>query len=169
MLYVPKLTSNLFSVRAAAEKGNVIKFRGNKCWISDASGKLRGTGSLVNKLYKLDCEEVTNEHFSKIAQESSDLWHQRLGHVHEQRLKSCIEKTVVKGICCDKVDDLSFCVWLEKCIANHFRQLKKFVHHTSYSWCIVMSVVPCKLSHSEEQSISSRSRMIIHDVALCTS
>ena len=73
VLYVPKLTSNLFSVRAAAEKGNVIKFRGNKCWISDASGKLRGTGSLVNKLYKLDCEEVTSEHFSKIALESSDL------------------------------------------------------------------------------------------------
>ena len=43
VLYVPKLTSNLFSVRAAAETGNVVKFRGNKCWISDASGKLRGT------------------------------------------------------------------------------------------------------------------------------
>ncbi len=115
VLYVPKLTSNLFSVRAAAAKGNVVKFRGNKCWISDASGRLRGTGSLANKLYKLDCEDILKGHASVASQENSDLWHQRLGHVHEQRLKNCIKKDLVKGICCSKMDDLSFC---EACLAG---------------------------------------------------
>ena len=33
VLYVLKLTCNLFSVRAAANKGNVVKFTGSKCWI----------------------------------------------------------------------------------------------------------------------------------------
>ncbi|CAB4035006.1 Retrovirus-related Pol poly from transposon TNT 1-94 [Paramuricea clavata] len=115
VLYVPKLTSNLFSVRAAVAKGNVVKFRGDKCWISDASGRLRGMGSLANKLYKLDCEDVSNGHATLASQESSDLWHQRLGHVHEQRLNSCIKNNIVKGICCENVDKLSFC---EACLAG---------------------------------------------------
>ena len=33
VLYVPKLTCNLFSVRAAASKGNVVRFEQSKCWI----------------------------------------------------------------------------------------------------------------------------------------
>ena len=33
VLYVPKLACNLFSVRAVAGKGNVVKFRHSKCWI----------------------------------------------------------------------------------------------------------------------------------------
>ncbi|CAB3979999.1 Retrovirus-related Pol poly from transposon TNT 1-94 [Paramuricea clavata] len=88
-------------VIAAVAKGNVVKFRGDKCWISDS-------GSLANKLYKLDCEDVSNGHATLASQESSDLWHQRLGHVHEQRLNSCIKNNIVKGICCENVDKLSF-------------------------------------------------------------
>ncbi|CAB3985390.1 Retrovirus-related Pol poly from transposon TNT 1-94 [Paramuricea clavata] len=67
VLYVPKLTSNLFSVRAAVAKGNVVKFRGDKCWIRAASGRLRGMGSLANKLYKLDCEDASNGHATCLA------------------------------------------------------------------------------------------------------
>ena len=58
VLYVPKLTCNLFSVPAAAAKGNVVNFGHSKCWIRDGSGKLKGTGSLVNRLYQLDCETI---------------------------------------------------------------------------------------------------------------
>ena len=56
VLYVPKLTSNLFSVRAAVLRGNVVRFGNEKCWIRNVNGKLIGMGSLVNKLYMLDCE-----------------------------------------------------------------------------------------------------------------
>ena len=54
VLYVPKLTSNLFSVWAATSKGNSIKFGISKCWIKNKNGKLVGTGTLTNKLYILD-------------------------------------------------------------------------------------------------------------------
>ena len=59
VLYVPKLTCNLFSVRAAAQKGNFIKFGHSKCWIRNQKGKLCGMGSLVDKLYQLDCEHTS--------------------------------------------------------------------------------------------------------------
>ena len=35
VLYVPNLTCNLFSVRAAVSKGNVVRFGNDKCWIRD--------------------------------------------------------------------------------------------------------------------------------------
>ena len=47
LLFVPKLTCNLFSVRAAAEKGNKVKFREKKCWIRNSKRKLCGMGSLA--------------------------------------------------------------------------------------------------------------------------
>ena len=38
VLYVPKLACNLFSVRAAVGKGNVVEFGRNHCRITDATG-----------------------------------------------------------------------------------------------------------------------------------
>ena len=64
VLYVPKLACNLFSVRAAAAKGNSVKFSHSKCWIRDRNGKLRGMGSLVDKIYHLNCEPATKEEVS---------------------------------------------------------------------------------------------------------
>ena len=61
-LYVPKLACKLFSVRAAADKGNTVKFGNTSCWIHDRNGKLLGMGSLANKLYYLDCKTITQEH-----------------------------------------------------------------------------------------------------------
>ena len=49
VLYVPKLTCNLFSVRAAVAKGNAVEFGPNDCYIWDENGKLRGKGSLADK------------------------------------------------------------------------------------------------------------------------
>ena len=55
VLYVPKLTCNLFSVRAAVAKGNAVEFGPDDCCIWDENGKLCGKGSLADKLYRLDC------------------------------------------------------------------------------------------------------------------
>jgi len=59
VLYVPDLACNLFSVGVAASKGNDVKFGCTRCWIRDSKGSLYGTGSLIDKLYKLDCEQGT--------------------------------------------------------------------------------------------------------------
>ncbi len=56
VLYVPELTRNLFSVRAATSNGNSVRFGESKCWIRNAKGKLCGMGTLMGKLYQLDSE-----------------------------------------------------------------------------------------------------------------
>ena len=53
VLYVPKLTNNLFSVNAAAAKGNTVSFRHKVCCIRNKNRKVIGTGSFLGKL---DCE-----------------------------------------------------------------------------------------------------------------
>ena len=118
VLYVPKLTWNLFSVRAAVAKGNAVEFGPRKCCIWDENGKLRGMGSLADKLYQLDCQVVPTAdtgYASVASSQGSDLWHQRLGHVHEPRLKKCVESESVRGIDIKKMTELSFC---EGCLAG---------------------------------------------------
>ena len=55
VLYVPKLACNL---RAAASKGNVVKFSATKCWIRNSKSNLCGMGPLQDKMYQLNCEPV---------------------------------------------------------------------------------------------------------------
>ena len=59
VLHVPRLAENLFSVRSATEKGKIIQFGNNRCWLKDEQGKVRAMGTLRNKLYYLDCEPLT--------------------------------------------------------------------------------------------------------------
>ena len=105
---VPKLTCNLFSVRAAVAKCNTVGFGPDNRRIWDENGKLRGKGSLSDKIYQLDCQVVSTG-YASVAQSRSDLWHQRLGHVHESRLKKCVQNKSVQGIDVDEITDLSFC------------------------------------------------------------
>ena len=112
VLYVPDLTSNLFSVRAAVSNGNNVRFGSEKCWIRDVNGKLIGMGSLGNKLYKLDCEPIYQESISLASENNNslDLWHRRLGHLGKQKLEELVTREFLKGT---KLDKLSFC---ESCI-----------------------------------------------------
>lgn len=99
VLHVPQLACNLFSVRAAVSNGNTVKFGDSRCWIRAQNGKLCGMGTLTEKLYALDCEPIAAER-TAIASEVKDpnLWHQRLGHVHEQRLRDIHRKELVTGM-----------------------------------------------------------------------
>ena len=89
-LYIPKLACNLFSVRAAGSKSNVVMFGEKKCWIKERKGRLVGMGSLINKLYQLDSEPAIEECASLPSQKRNiyDLWHQRFGHLREQQMKA---------------------------------------------------------------------------------
>ena len=92
VLYVPKLTCNLFSVRAAVAKGNAVEFDLNHCCIWDENGKLRGMGSPADKLYQLDCQVVSTGYATVASSHGSDLW-----HVHESRLKKCVQNEFMQG------------------------------------------------------------------------
>ena len=111
MLYVPKLTCNLISVRAAAIKGKYIRFGHSKCWIRDNSGNLCGMGSLIDNLYHLDCKPVPMELASIGSRQHNDLdlWHQRLGHISGSKLKEFAHKGVLEGLKIPLTKELSFC------------------------------------------------------------
>ena len=115
VLYVPKLTNNLFSVHTATSKGNTVSFKHKDCCIRNKNRKVIGTGSSLGKLYKLDCEvqqlpaesatiaEGPVQSTSKI-----DLWHQRLAHVNLKQLRQQVESSdgvdiQSQGMCARKV------------------------------------------------------------------
>ena len=100
VLYVPKLTNNLFSVHAATSRGNTVPFRHNDCCIRNKNRKVVGTGSSLGKLYKLDCEvQQLSAESATIVKEpvhstnKIDLWHQRLAHVNLKQLRQQIESS----------------------------------------------------------------------------
>jgi hypothetical protein len=112
VLHVPDLACNLFSVRAATSKGNVIQFTDSRCYIRNSKGGLCGMGSIKGKLYYLSCEVVPGDQAS-VASECYDLWHQRLGHINKQQLMEIVQKDMATGISVSKQESVSIC---EGCI-----------------------------------------------------
>ena len=115
VLYVPKLACNLFSVRAAVSRGNVVQFGHTRCWIRGVRRKLLGMGSLIGKLYQLDCIPVSMEQATVASeqQQQINLWHQRFGHLNEQQLSEIIRNELVSGINVPRTSHVSFC---EACV-----------------------------------------------------
>ena len=93
VLYVPAMKVNLFSVRSAAEKNLIIQFGHTRCWFKNKLGKLRATGTLIDKLYYLDI--VSGDHCASVA---SDIWHQRLGHIGTETLQRAFRDDSVLGV-----------------------------------------------------------------------
>ena len=128
MLYVPKLTSNLFSVHSAALKGNVVSFGHKNCWIRNQKRELIGTGSPLGKLYKLNCKVLKSSvEKAKIAGASKerskiDLWHQRLAHVNVKQILQLVDNST--GIDLPPNEKQSFC---EACVKGKMHRLP---HHS---------------------------------------
>lgn len=72
VLYVPGLTSNLLSVNCMVERGATVNFKLGVCTIWHNQMKI---------------EAKLNNNGNYCLQASAKIWHQRLGHVHPQRLK----------------------------------------------------------------------------------
>ena len=108
VLYVPKLSHNLFSVRAASKRGKVMSFNDKKCYIYDEYNNVCGTGTLDGKLYTLHCYPV--EYASVSVKGDIDLWHQRLGHINENYLQKLSQQHIIGKIDGEK---LGFC---EDCV-----------------------------------------------------
>lgn len=121
VLHVPKLACNLFSVRAAAKKGNTVKFGQSRCWISGPKGTLKGMGFACGKLYHLKCKVLFAEENASVAENLSDtdLWHQRLGHLNSQQLCTVVSRELAHGIKLSTTSKLSFC---EGCVEGKMQR-----------------------------------------------
>ena len=175
VLYVPKLACNLFSVRAAAAKGNTVKFGNMSCWIRDRNRKPLGMGSLADKLYYFDCENITQEHVAAASRSrirnKADLWHQQLGHLNQHQLKEIVSWELVKGVEIPKSMGISFC---EKCVeGNMSRKTFKSVgenRSTRRLQCVHSDVFgPMPTGSIGGRRYLLLSSMITQDVVSCTS
>ena len=96
-------------------------------------------GSLVGKLYQLDCEPAPVEDASVVCERRNDvdLWHQRLGHLNGQRLSDIAQNELATGIKLPKAMKLSFCEGCVegklRCIENHSNQWEISAQPESYS------------------------------------
>ena len=105
-LYVPKISHNLFSVRAASEKGKAMRFDDKNCYIYDKYNNICGVGEIEGKLYYLNCHPA--EYASVSVRGNIDTWHQRLGHINEQYVQKLSKQGII-----DATGQLSFC---ENCV-----------------------------------------------------
>ena len=116
VLYVPDLTTSLFSVRAATEKGIIVQFGHTRCWLKDKDGRVRAMGTLSDdKLFHLDCE-YSDSHKATVA---AEIWHRRLAHVNEATLKNLSRNNVVTGTQIP-TQNIPFC---ESCVEGKMSRL----------------------------------------------
>ena len=92
VLFVPNLGANLFSVGAAASRGVIVSFVGEKVIIARGRKTIAVGASRNRKLYILDAvskgsgprltQAPAISLLSRTVAEPVDLWHHRLGHVY---------------------------------------------------------------------------------------
>jgi hypothetical protein len=94
------------------EQGLQVRFNPDGCYVEDFKDKCRlvAKGKRVGKMFTLDVStpEVEVAMFAQGARvvADMDIWHKRIGHVNEQRLKSMQSSKIVTGLPKFKVDGM---------------------------------------------------------------
>ena len=102
VLHVPNLNANLFSVKAATQRGFVVQFGHTRCWLKDKYGIVHAMGTIKNKLYYLDM--ANSEHLACTAKADS-VWHKRLAHACHSTIQSASNQALVEGADLSSVRD----------------------------------------------------------------
>lgn len=145
VLYVPTMAKHLVSVSRLLEVGKLdVKFRSDVCIISSKSTKqVLATARLCDRLYRL---LLTNQvgstinialHAMQGHVSQMMLWHARLNHVHEKKLKmlSLHPELYCKPI--TGITDLEFC---DSCARGKIKQLP-YAKHLSYQAAKLLELV----------------------------
>lgn len=97
--FIPSLCSNIISLGQLAETGDEILMKGSFLWVRDKTGRLlMKVKRSPNRLYKIILNEAKPKCLLGSSEETSWLWHARLGHVNFQSLKRMAEKKIVLGL-----------------------------------------------------------------------
>lgn len=97
--YIPNLRNNIISLGQLAENENKVVLNGDWLWIYDEQGRLlmrvKRSG---NRLYKIELKNRDSTYLLTKADETSWLWHKRLGHVNFQALSFMSKNKMVEGL-----------------------------------------------------------------------
>ena len=108
VLYVPELSYNLASVAKVSQKGKIVKFTCNACYILDKKHKMIAKALKVEKLYRFKCKPV-HEHAGIATNSKEDIWHKRFGHLGVSSLQRLSHDRLVDGFDYDVSQQLTFC------------------------------------------------------------
>lgn len=125
--YVPGLTKNLLSVRAATRNGSTIEFHHDHCVFKltlDSRQQIRVTCHQRGCLYPLGITTGPAHACTTVTQTTPQLetlkWHYRLGHPNIQVLKTMQQHHMVHGLHCE-ITPLELC---EGCLFGKFKQTR---------------------------------------------
>nr|DAD19628.1 TPA_asm: hypothetical protein HUJ06_021091 [Nelumbo nucifera] len=101
VFYVPELKNNLLSIGQLQEKGLAILIHGGMCKIYHPDrGLIIQTAMSANRMFILlaNTQEKKEACFHTSAQDLSDLWHRRYGHLSHKGLNTLQTKNMVRGL-----------------------------------------------------------------------
>lgn len=124
VLYLPRLSCNLFSVKRIAKSGLRVCFDGEKAEITKNSDVV-AVGQLKGKLYELNifCKqsEMGSAMITGKVSRNAVLWHQRYGHIGCDSLRELVRFDMVKGLTLTDFDkDTIVC---EPCLSGKIGKL----------------------------------------------
>ena len=112
VLYVPRLSYNLFSVSVVTEHGKTVSFGNASCQILD-EGNLVAVATKIGELYYLNCRASgVNSNTAKTQgdrESKEDKWHRRFGHLGVRSLQKLANEQLVNGFDYDSSREISFC------------------------------------------------------------
>ena len=102
---VPSFRRNLISISSLDKFGFSCSFGNNKVSLYQNSN-LIGSGSLIDNLYMLDVNCSYNEILQtnsrgtkrKLKENSTTLWHKRLGHISKQRIQRLVSDEILEPL-----------------------------------------------------------------------
>jgi hypothetical protein len=104
VLHLPNITKNLVSVGQMIEQGLQVLLNPDGCYVEDFKDKchLVVKGKRVGIMFTLDVSmpQVEIAMFAQCARvvADMDIWHKRINHVNEQRLKSMQNSEIVTSL-----------------------------------------------------------------------
>lgn len=104
VLHVPTFKTNLFSVSKTLEQGYEVRFKGKKCILLAPDGQVAAEGQVDKGLIWLACRPPRQEEIAAAVTVGSEddklleLWHLRMGHLHEAALKKMAKEKLLEGL-----------------------------------------------------------------------
>ena len=113
-LMVPDLRTNLMSVAKITDNDREILFRKRDAIVMDTTGETKMVATRIGDLYFLKEPEehvqaISTSTKNEFTNDSADLWHRRLGHLHMQALNDIQAKGLASGIKFSKGSDAHSC------------------------------------------------------------
>lgn len=97
--YIPHLCNNIISIGQLSERGNKVVIKDEHLWVYDVKNRLlMKVLRSANRLYKVCIESGNSTCLLSKEEETSKLWHSRLGHVNYQAMTLMSKQAMAYGL-----------------------------------------------------------------------